>query len=307
MTGTESHQTQASRPSLWADPVWTRLREEVEAALAARIGPRSDCPPKLQEAMAYSLMAGGKRLRPVLALIACETVGGDRAAALPAACAVEMIHTYSLIHDDLPAMDDDDFRRGRPTNHKVYGEALAILAGDGLLTLAFEVLTEIRPGETAAACVAELARASGMIGMVAGQVADLEAEHRPDLTLSQLEAVHRRKTGCLLTSSLVMGGLCGGAGPAERSALETYGRSVGLAFQITDDLLDIRGDVGIMGKAARKDAAHGKLTYPKLLGEAGSEAEASRLIDQATAALAVFGDRKQRLEALAQFVLERDH
>jgi geranylgeranyl diphosphate synthase type II len=287
---------------------WTALRQDVEAALAVRVGPESDCPPKLQEAMAYSLMAGGKRLRPVLVLLACEAVGGDSARAMPAACAVEMVHTYSLIHDDLPAMDDDDFRRGRPTNHKVFGEALAILAGDGLLTRAFEVVArEIHPGDVAAACVAELARASGMIGMVAGQVADLEAEHQPDLTISQLEAIHRRKTGCLLTSSLVMGGLCGGASARETEALSTYGQCLGLAFQITDDLLDIRGDVGIMGKAVQKDAAHGKLTYPKLLGEAGSEAEARRLIEQATSALTIFGDRRQRLEALAQFVLERDH
>lgn len=287
---------------------WTALRQDVEAALAVRVGPESDCPPKLQEAMAYSLMAGGKRLRPVLVLLACEAVGGDLARAMPAACAVEMVHTYSLIHDDLPAMDDDDFRRGRPTNHKVFGEALAILAGDGLLTRAFEVVArEIHPGDVAAACVAELARASGMIGMVAGQVADLEAEHQPDLTISQLEAIHRRKTGCLLTSSLVMGGLCGGASARETEALSTYGQCLGLAFQITDDLLDIRGDVGIMGKAVQKDAAHGKLTYPKLLGEAGSEAEARRLIEQATSALTIFGDRRQRLEALAQFVLERDH
>jgi geranylgeranyl diphosphate synthase type II len=287
---------------------WTALRQDVEAALAVRVGPESDCPPKLQEAMAYSLMAGGKRLRPVLVLLACEAVGGDPARAMPAACAVEMVHTYSLIHDDLPAMDDDDFRRGRPTNHKVFGEALAILAGDGLLTRAFEVVArEIHPGDVAAACVAELARASGMIGMVAGQVADLEAEHQPDLTISQLEAIHRRKTGCLLTSSLVMGGLCGGASARETEALSTYGQCLGLAFQITDDLLDIRGDVGIMGKAVQKDAAHGKLTYPKLLGEAGSEAEARRLIEQATSALTIFGDRRQRLEALAQFVLERDH
>jgi geranylgeranyl diphosphate synthase, type II len=287
---------------------WTALRQDVEAALAVRVGPESDCPPKLQEAMAYSLMAGGKRLRPVLVLLACEAVGGDPVRAMPAACAVEMVHTYSLIHDDLPAMDDDDFRRGRPTNHKVFGEALAILAGDGLLTRAFEVVArEIHPGDVAAACVAELARASGMIGMVAGQVADLEAEHQPDLTISQLEAIHRRKTGCLLTSSLVMGGLCGGASARETEALSTYGQCLGLAFQITDDLLDIRGDVGIMGKAVQKDAAHGKLTYPKLLGEAGSEAEARRLIEQATSALTIFGDRRQRLEALAQFVLERDH
>ena len=290
------------------DTHWQTLRDEVHAALQVAVAPHGDCPPRLQEAMAYSLLAGGKRLRPVLVLLACEACGGDRRSAMPAACALEMVHTYSLIHDDLPAMDDDDLRRGRPTNHVVYGEALAILAGDGLLTLAFELLArDVHPPQAAAACCVDLARAAGMIGMVGGQVADLEAEHRTDLTLDQLEQVHRRKTGCLLSCALTMGARIAGADQETRDALAEYGRCLGLAFQITDDLLDIAGDLKIMGKAVQKDAAHGKLTYPSLLGVDASREHARRQIEQACRSLSRLGSRAQALEALAHFVLERDH
>ena len=290
------------------DTHWQTLRDEVHAALQVAVAPHADCPPRLQEAMAYSLLAGGKRLRPVLVLLACEACGGDRRSAMPAACALEMVHTYSLIHDDLPAMDDDDLRRGRPTNHVVYGEALAILAGDGLLTLAFELLArDVHPPQAAAACCVDLARAAGMIGMVGGQVADLEAEHRTDLTLDQLEQVHRRKTGCLLSCALTMGARIAGADQETRDALAEYGRCLGLAFQITDDLLDIAGDLKIMGKAVQKDAAHGKLTYPSLLGVEASREHARRQIEQACRSLSRLGSRAQALEALAHFVLERDH
>jgi geranylgeranyl diphosphate synthase, type II len=292
---------------------WETLRGEVETALRDAILPASGqrasgCPDRLQEAMAYSLLAGGKRLRPVLVLMACEACGGERADALPAACAVEMVHTYSLIHDDLPAMDDDDFRRGRPTNHKVFGEALAILAGDALLTLALESVAEgIASSSVARRCVVELARASGMIGMVAGQVADLEAEGRSDIDLDQLEAIHRRKTGCLLTSSLVMGAFVAEANEGQLAALRRYGECIGLAFQITDDLLDVRGDEQKLGKAARKDAARGKVTYPALLGIEESELRARRLVEEACRSLREFGERGRCLEALAHFVLERNH
>jgi geranylgeranyl diphosphate synthase type II len=258
--------------------------------------------------MGYSLLAGGKRLRPVLVLLACEACDGDVEAALPAACAVEMIHTYSLIHDDLPAMDDDDLRRGRPTNHVQFGEAQAILAGDGLLTLAFEILArDIKPAETAAACCVDLASAAGPCGMVAGQVADLEAELAGDATLEQLEAVHRRKTGRLLASSLTMGGRIAGANAEMLGALESYGTSVGLAFQIADDLLDIKGQRDKLGKSVGKDAAQGKLTYPALVGVETSRQMAAELIDKACRSISAFGVQGQRLEALAHFVLQRDH
>jgi geranylgeranyl diphosphate synthase type II len=271
-----------------------------------RLGP--ECPDRLREAMAYSLLAGGKRLRPLLTLLACEATGGDPQAAIPAACAVEMIHTYSLIHDDLPAMDDDSLRRGRPTCHIQFGEALAILAGDALLTLAFEVLAcDVRPPAVAAACVADLAAAAGATGMVAGQTADFEAEGTGVAGIEQLQAIHLRKTGRLLRSALTMGGRIAGASPETLASLSQYGENIGLAFQITDDLLDIVGEQEKMGKGVRKDAKLGKLTYPFLLGIQESRKRARSLIIEACRALSGFGEASQRLEALAHFVLERDH
>ncbi len=268
----------------------------------------SDCPDRLREAMAYSLLAGGKRLRPLLTLLACEAAGGNPQAALPAACAVEMIHTYSLIHDDLPAMDDDSLRRGRPTCHVQFGEAVAILAGDALLTLAFEVLArDVHPPHVAAACCADLAAAAGATGMVAGQTADFEAEGTGVAGIEQLQAIHLRKTGRLLRSALTMGGRIAGASPEALTSLAQYGDNVGLAFQIADDLLDIVGEQEKMGKGVRKDASLGKLTYPFLLGMQESRKRARLLIDEACRSLAVFGEASQRLEALAHFVLERDH
>jgi geranylgeranyl diphosphate synthase type II len=284
------------------------LRSQVNARLEQYLRPSAGVPTRLQEAMWYSLSAGGKRLRPILVNLACEACGGNPGAAMPAACAIEMVHTYSLIHDDLPAMDDDDLRRGRPTNHVVFGEALAILAGDGLLTLAFEIVArEINPGSVAAACCADLARAAGAAGMVGGQVADLEAEGRTSANVEELEAIHRRKTGALLASALTMGARVAQADSDTLENLATYGRCLGLAFQITDDLLDVRGDQKSLGKAARKDASRGKLTYPSLLGEAASQLRAQSLIEEACRCLEPLGERGRRLEALAQFVLERDH
>lgn len=290
------------------DQAWETHKAQVNARLEAYVASVPGCPPRLQESMAYSLLAGGKRLRPVLVLLACEACGGDAAAALPAACALEMVHTYSLIHDDLPAMDDDDLRRGRPTNHVVFGEALAILAGDALLTQAFEIVArDVQPPEVAAACCADLAIAAGRVGMVGGQVVDLEAEHTPCGTVEELEAIHRRKTGALLASALTMGARIAQADTPTLELLARYGRCLGLAFQITDDLLDIRGDLQALGKAVQKDATHGKLTYPSLLGETASMERARSLIDEACDCLAPFGARGRRLEALARFVLERDH
>jgi geranylgeranyl diphosphate synthase type II len=302
------------RPDITEDAVgglettWEAFRSRINAALEKYVLQGTDCPSQLQSAMAYSLLAGGKRLRPVLVLLACEACGGEPDTALPAACALEMVHTYSLIHDDLPAMDDDDLRRGRPTNHKVYGEALAILAGDALLTLAFELVArDVQPPQVAAACCADLANAAGAVGMVAGQVADLEAETSGVASLEILEGIHRRKTGRLLCSALTMGARIAQADGDTLTRLREYGLRIGLAFQITDDLLDVRGNAEKIGKGVNKDAALGKLTYPSMLGVEASEQRASALIDEACELLEPMGARAQPLRDLAQFILHRDH
>jgi geranylgeranyl diphosphate synthase type II len=276
------------------------LPEESDDASAA-------CPPRLAAAMRYSVLGGGKRLRPLLCLMAAEACEGDAEAALPAACALELVHTYSLIHDDLPAMDDDDLRRGRPTCHKAFDEATAILAGDALLTLAFEIVAaHTRPAEAAAGCVRVLAEAAGPAGMVGGQMADLEAEGRRDGTPAALEAIHRRKTGALLLAPLRMGAIVAGADANRRAALDIYGRAIGLAFQIVDDLLDVQGDEAKLGKRVRKDFGLGKWTYPGFLGVEGSRQRARQLADEAVAALAPLGAGGDRLRALALDLLERD-
>jgi geranylgeranyl diphosphate synthase type II len=286
-------------------------RSLVEAHLDAALRPSPGCPPALLEAMRYSLLAPGKRLRPLLVVLAAEACGGHDTAALPAACAVEMIHTYSLIHDDLPAMDDDDLRRGLPTCHKKFGEATAILAGDALLTMAFQVLAEGYPPATAAACCRELARGAGASGMVGGQVEDLAWEKRGG-TLADLEALHARKTGALFRACLRLGALAaqgerpGGPDAGLVEALDAYGRCFGLAFQITDDLLDVQGSADLTGKRVGKDAAHGKLTYPGLLGVAESRRRAERLCREAQDHLAPLGTGGQRLAALARMLCTRD-
>ncbi len=282
------------------------LREQIDAKLEAYAEFSSDCPTTLAEAIRYSLMSGGKRLRPMLVLLAAEACGGAREAALPAACAVEMIHTYSLIHDDLPAMDDDDLRRGRPTCHKAFDEATAILVGDALLALAFEVLArDTRPAETAARCVATLAEAAGPTALVGGQVADMAGEFSEG-ELDTLEAIHRRKTGALFQASLRLGGLVAGGSDEQLEQLSAYGRCFGLAFQITDDLLDVAGDEATVGKRVGKDARQGKLTFPALLGVEESTRRAGELIDRAAEAVAPFGENSVNLVALARFVLERN-
>jgi len=285
------------------------IKTIVEPALMRsleRLSP--DCPERLRDAMSYSLMAGGKRLRPALVFLACEAVGGDPDRALPGACAIEMVHTYSLIHDDLPAMDDDDLRRGKPTCHKQFDEATAILAGDALLTLAFELIAnEISPGEVAVACCVDLASGAGPVGMVGGQMADLEGETSGIDDLTQLESIHRRKTGRLILAALTMGGRIAGATQVQLSALNQYGKAVGLAFQIADDLLDVGGEAERMGKAVRKDAYHSKMTYPALMGVEESQARAQSLVAEALQAIEPFGDRGERLAALAHFIIARDH
>ncbi len=266
-----------------------------------------DCPPRLREAIRYSLLAPGKRLRPLLVLMTAEACGGNIDAAMPAACAVEMVHAYSLIHDDLPCMDDDDLRRGRPTCHKVFGEALAVLAGDALLTMAFEILArDVRPARVAADCCLELARAAGPAALVGGQADDLDGTTEA-ADIGRLEAIHRRKTGAMFQVSIRLGAMIARASRRQRSALEKYGQRLGLAFQIVDDLLDVGGDENKLGKRAGKDADRGKLTFPGLLGVDESRRRAEHLIAEARAAVASLGPQAEGLEALARAVLERNH
>ncbi len=282
-------------------------RSEIDAALLRWTEFDADCPPRLREAIRHSLLAPGKRLRPMLVLMSAEACGCHRVEALPAACAVEMIHTYSLIHDDLPAMDDDDLRRGQPTCHAKFDEATAILAGDALLTRAFEVLAmEISPPSVAARCCAELASAAGASGMVAGQVDDLAAEAGCG-GIPELEAIHRRKTGAMFRVSLRLGALVAQATPEQLGHLDAYGQKLGLAFQIIDDLLDVHGSETTMGKRTGKDSDRGKLTFPRLLGLEASQSRARQLIDEACAELGEFGSRATHLESLARYVVERNH
>jgi geranylgeranyl diphosphate synthase type II len=314
-------------------PYLAEKRSLVENELRRALRLAEGCPPALLEAMQYSLLASGKRLRPFLVLLAAEACGGSEADALPAACAVEMIHTYSLIHDDLPAMDDDDLRRGLPTCHKRFGEAMAILAGDALLTLAFQVLAEGYPAATAAACCRELARAAGAAGMVGGQVEDLawEAQDRhageaePAKTpqpgggaiggrshsLEALEALHAHKTGALFRACLRLGAWSASgersAGPDREllQSLDNYGRCFGQAFQITDDLLDVEGSSAETGKRVQKDAVRGKFTYPGFLGVTESRIRAERLCQEARRHLLPFGKAGERLAALTLLLVDR--
>ena len=283
-----------------------RLRDEVDAALAAAVEFSGDCPPELVEAIRYALLSPGKRLRPQLVLLAAQACGGDHRAALPAATAVEMIHAYSLVHDDLPAMDNDDLRRGRPTCHKQFDEATAILVGDALQARAFEILaTQVEPPATALACCRELAAAAGAEALVGGQADDLAAENR-HLGLEGLESVHRRKTGALIRASVRLGGLTAGAADEPMAALDAYGQHLGLAFQVVDDLLDVAGSEGSVGKKVGKDRAHGKVTYPVLLGVEASRQRVTDLIDLACNALAPLGSAAQPLEQVAVFVGNRN-
>jgi geranylgeranyl diphosphate synthase type II len=298
----------------------------VERALARAVTETDAAAGRLFEAMRYSLLARGKRLRPVLALAACEGVGGPLEAAMGFACAIEMIHTYSLIHDDLPCMDDDDLRRGHPTNHKIYGEAIATLAGDALLTDAFWVLAKSAADQSAIgksasgnstseltnapspaamlATIAELAAAAGSMGMVAGQAIDLLGEGRT-MTIEELEYLHRRKTGALFIAAVRGGARLGGASEAQLEALEAYARALGLAFQVIDDILDVEASTEQMGKRTGKDLAHGKNTYPGLIGLDKSWQLARELERRAQHALDGFDHRAEPLRSLASFAVER--
>jgi len=297
-------QTPVQSPTFLQDV--REIQEAVDASLARYVDFDDGCPDRLREAIRHSLLGPGKRLRPMLVLLAAEACGGDRLSAMPAACAVEMVHAYSLIHDDLPAMDDDDLRRGRPSCHAAFGEANAILAGDALLALAFEALAGgVKPPQTAAACCVDLAAAAGATALVGGQADDLMAE-RSGGGIDQLESIHRRKTGAMITVSLRLGAMAAGGNERQTAALEEYGEKLGLAFQIVDDLLDARGDEAVLGKRTGKDAQRGKLTFPGLLGVEESSRKAEELVREACAALVPLGPRAARLDALAQYVLERN-
>ncbi len=297
-------------------PMQTDIRALLESGAAhtdqalQRLLPSSDqVPVSIHRAMRHSVFAGGKRLRPILCREAARMV--DKGAAYPAGVedlgsAIEMIHTYSLIHDDLPALDNDDLRRGKPTCHVVYGEAIAILAGDALQTLAYSVLSSLRcPPEAAIRIVHLIAEATGTVeGMIGGQVLDLEGEHSKPTEASVL-AIHRAKTGALLRVSLVSGGVFAGATGQQVAALTAFGGKLGLAFQIMDDVLDVTGDSVSLGKTAGKDVASQKATWPAVRGIPASIADAQRLIDEAFAELAIFGDRADPLKAVARYLVER--
>jgi geranylgeranyl diphosphate synthase type II len=288
-----------------------RLLDEIAGRVNARLEVLLRSPDReseqLYEAMRYSVLAGGKRFRPALVLLAAKLVGGEDEAALAAACAIEMVHTYSLIHDDLPAMDNDDLRRGRPTNHKVFGEALAILAGDALLTEAFVVLSrDVADGRKAARLVRELAEAAGAVGMVGGQAADLDAERNPSSTVT-VETIHRRKTARMIEGAVMLGALVGTASERKLESLRHYGQHVGLAFQIADDILDASGTSESLGKTAGKDAAHGKRTYVQVYGLDESKQRARAELNAAVNALDEFGDQGDDLRDLARFCVEREH
>ncbi|PYN77174.1 MAG: polyprenyl synthetase [Candidatus Rokuibacteriota bacterium] len=283
-------------------------RALVDAALERFLPGEDTPPPTVHRAMRYSVMAGGKRLRPILVIAGAEAVGATPATVMPTACALELIHTYSLIHDDLPAMDDDDYRRGRLTNHKVFGDAMAILAGDALLTFAFELVAEnaalVPDPRVICDVVAEIADAAGTGGMVAGQVVDIESEGKT-ITPETLEFIHTRKTAALIRASLSVGARLGGGDAAALAAIADAGQSLGLAFQIVDDILDVEGSLEALGKTAGSDERKQKATYPALHGIEASRREARRLIERTKSRLGVFGARSAPLCALADFVVER--
>ena len=281
----------------------------VDAALDDLLPRRTARPKALHDAMRYSVFAGGKRLRPILCLAGCEACGGEPGLALPSACAVECIHTYSLIHDDLPCMDDDDFRRGQPTSHRKYGEALAVLAGDALQALAFQSVAAARPTRRYGSgdFLRELATAAGSRCLIGGQVADLEAEGKPRSSAGDLRFIHRNKTAALLTSSITLGAMHANATPRRLAALREFGQSLGLAFQVIDDILDCTQTSDKLGKSAGKDVAAGKATYPAVFGLDKSRREAARLTRRAASALDPLGRKARRLWQIADYLLNRDY
>ena len=282
-----------------------RINQALEAILKT-----ADKPDRLLQAMSYALMAGGKRIRPILCLAAAETIDGDPQEVMPAACALEMIHTYSLIHDDLPAMDDDDMRRGQPTCHKAFDEATAILAGDALLTLAFQMLSSIAINKAEHAAkwlrvIQLISHAAGYCGMIQGQMLDMASEKK-QLSLAELKSMHRLKTGALIEASVRCGAELAGVNSTQIQMLERYAQNIGLAFQVTDDILNVEGDPEIMGKAVGTDEQRHKTTYPALLGLTQSKEFADQLVDTALSALDAFDQKAEPLRAIARYIRHRN-
>lgn len=280
----------------------------VEEALQRYLSDEDGVPHDLHNAMHYSVFAGGKRIRPILCLAALEACGGDMAPAMPVACALELIHTYSLIHDDLPAMDNDDFRRGKPTSHKVFGEALAILAGDALLTEAFVLLSRAEKVRLAAekrlAVIQEIASAAGAAGMVGGQALDVRTgKISPDF--EGLQCIHRLKTGALIAVAVKAGAILAGANDDKIQSLNVYGSHLGIAFQIADDILNVEGDSRLMGKQTGSDVASGKVTYPTLLGLENAKTKLVEHVESAVAAIETFDSRALPLRVIARYIMER--
>jgi geranylgeranyl diphosphate synthase type II len=307
MSVTNTSFASRSKPDFDLDRFLATRTEAVNRALDAFLPSAASRPATVHKAMRYSLFAGGKRMRPALCLAAAAACGGDEAAAMPLACAVECIHTYSLIHDDLPAMDNDDYRRGKLTNHKVFGEGIAVLAGDALLTQAFEIAAQCRgwPRYSHQKIILELAQAAGSLQLIAGQVADLEGEGKK-ISAKQLQYIHERKTSALLCASVRLGGMSANCTPAQLEALTDFGYHVGLAFQVIDDILDVTQTSEKLGKTAGKDTKAQKATYPSIVGLKQSRAIAERLTQRAFGALKSFRGNAVALEALADFLLRRD-
>ncbi len=285
-------------------------KEMIDAALNGFLPGPDAFPPLIFQAARYSLFAGGKRLRPILCLASAETVGGSIQAVLPVACALEMIHTYSLIHDDLPAMDDDDLRRGRPTSHRVFGEAAAILAGDALLTEAFSLMSAVDralpvPTERLLRAIHEIAEAAGFRGMIGGQIVDIQSEGQSPLP-ETLDYIHTHKTGALILASVRAGALLSGARAEDLEALSAYGRHAGLAFQIADDILNVEGDRSTLGKDTGSDAKRGKLTFPGLWGIDASKAKTAELTERALFEIRSFDERAEPLRAIARYIVARN-
>jgi geranylgeranyl diphosphate synthase type II len=287
---------------------WSARQKKVDAALNRLLPTATTKPKTIHQAMRYSIFAGGKRLRPVICLATAEVISGKHEDAIPLACAVECIHTYSLIHDDLPSMDNDDFRRGKPTSHKVYGEGIAVLAGDALLTIAFEMAASCRawPRYSHQDVIHELAVAAGSQKLIAGQVADLEGEGRK-ISPAELRYIHDNKTAALISSSIRLGAMSANATPKQLERLTDFGESLGLAFQVIDDILDVTQTTEKLGKSAGKDIAAQKATYPALLGLEKAKKEADRLTARARAALKPFGKNAAPLEAIADYLLKREN
>jgi geranylgeranyl diphosphate synthase type II len=307
MSAKTKHRAAPARPKFDLPRFLDSRTRAVNLALDGFLPPAATRPATIHRAMRYSLFAGGKRMRPALCLAAAAACGGSEASAMPLACAVECVHTYSLVHDDLPAMDDDDYRRGKLTNHKVFGEGVAVLAGDALLTQAFEIAARCRgwPRYPHREVILELARAAGSLQLIAGQVADLEAEGKK-ISAPQLRYIHERKTSALLCASVRLGGMSANCTAAQLQALTLFGRNIGLAFQVIDDILDVTQTSEKLGKTAGKDDRAQKATYPSIVGLEKSRNIAERLTRQAFAALETFRGKAAALEALAGYLLRRD-